>query len=139
MKPRDLHQGNWDVNVAVFELPGFDARVTADGKRMWFRVSIHRCYADVTIPIKDFRKAVNFVGMFDMTTLTDKNPCAGLKLCSYYVEIIDRVGTIKKGKLIYAKTPAVVHIAPLRQYSNHSITIRLSEFRKIIRWYNSDI
>jgi hypothetical protein len=69
MKPRDLIQNNWDVNVAVFEAPGFDARITADGKKMWFRVSIGLCFADITIPIRDFRKAVDFVSDFDVATL----------------------------------------------------------------------
>jgi len=139
MKPRDLNGNNWDVNVAVFEAPGFDARVTADGKRMWFRVSVRGYFSDVTIPIKDFRKAVDFVSTFDMTTLTDKKPNDGLRLGSYGAEIVTRIGVKVKGKWIMKKMPDVVIISPLRQYINHCICIRLSEFRKMIRWYNSDI
>ena len=139
MKPRNLNANNWDVNVAVFEMPGFDGRVTADGKRFWFRVSIGLCFADVTLPISDFRKAIDFVSTFDLNTLTDENTIAGKRLGSYGIEIFNRVGAFKNGKIKYTKTPAMVLLMPLRQKIDHSIALRLSLFKKMVRWYNSDI
>ena len=139
MKPRDLIQSNWDVNVAVFQAPGFDARVTADGEKMWFRVSIGLCFADITIPIADFRKAVDFISKFDVATLKPDGSSAGRMLETYSVEVINCVGSFRKGKIVYRKTPAIVHIASLNNRRNHDITFRLSLFKKIVRWYNSDI
>ena len=139
MKPRDLNESNWDVNVAVFEVPGFDARVTADGKKMWFRVYARHCVADVTMPIADFRKAVDFISKFDVSTLKPDGNSAGRTLGSYYIEVSNSIGSFKRGKIVYRKTPAVVHIAPHRQRRDHDITFRLSLFKKLVRWYNSDI
>lgn len=139
MKPRDLIQSNWDVNVAVFEAPGFDARVTADGKKMWFRVSIGLCFTDITIPIADFRKAVDFISKFDVSALKPDGNSTGRTLGSYYIEIFNSIGSFKHGKITYRTTPAVVLISPYSQKRNHSIAMRLSLFKKIVRWYNSDI
>ncbi len=139
MKPRELNSNNWDVNVAVYEAPGFEARVTADGRRMWFHVSIGVSFADIMIPISDFRKAVDFIGAFDPATLTEEHSEDGLRLRSYAVEIFSRVGAFKKGKWVKKRMPYTVRFAPLKRYQSHSIVIRLSLFKKIIRWYNSDI
>lgn len=139
MRPRDINEGNWDVNVAVFEADGFDARITADGKRMWFRVSIGIAIADVLIPISDFRKATDFVSKFDLKSLNVNNPTAGKKLGAYYVEVFNSVGKYRNGKIQYKKAPAHVFLAPTRQRIDHSIFIRLSLFRKMIHWYNSDL
>lgn len=139
MKPRDLHEGNWDVNVAVFEQPDFDARVTASGDKMWFRVHARHCFADITIPIADFRKAVDFISKFDPATLKPDGHSAGRLLGSYFIEVCNSVGSYKHGKIVYRKTPAVVLIAPHRQRRDHNIAMRLSLFKKLVRWYNSDI
>ena len=139
MRPRDLNEKNWDVNVAVFETPCFDARVTADGKKIWFRVSVGLCCVDIMIPIADFRKAADFIGEFDVSTLKPDGNSAGRTLGSYYIEVYNSIGSFKRGKIVYRKTPAVVHIAPPRQRRDHDITFRLSLFNKLVRWYNSDI
>ena len=139
MKPRNLNEKNWDVNIAVFEAPGFDARITADGKKMWFRVSIGLCFADITIPISDFRKAADFVNKFNVSTLKPDGNSEGRTLGSYYIEISNSIGSFRQGKIKYRKTPAIVLIAPYSQKRNHSIALRLSLFNKIVKWYNSDI
>lgn len=139
MKPRDLNESNWDVNVAVFEVPGFDARVTADGKKMWFRVSIGLCFADITIPISDFRKAADFISSFNLSVLTKENPSAGMKIGSYSIEVLNLIGLQMHGKWVLKKMPAAVLLAPWRQRQDHNISIRLSLFKKLVRWYNSDI
>ncbi len=141
MRPRNLNSDNWDVNVAVFETQGLDVRVTFTGKELWFRVDIGQCCADISLPIKEFRKAVDFVRTFNLGTLTDKNTVDGLRLGLYGVEIGDRIGVMKKGKLVYKNTPPVVMFKPLRETTktnHHAILIRLSLFKKIMRWYDTD-
>ena len=139
MKPRNLTQGNWDVNVAVFEAPGFDARVTASAKHMWFHVSIGLCFADVKLPIAEFKKAVDFIGGIDIAQLKPAGSSTGTSIGTHFVDISNSIGSFKKGKIVYRKTPAVVLIAPHGKRRNHSIALRLSLFKKIIHWYNSDI
>lgn len=139
MKPRDLTKKNWDVNVAVFEAPGFDAQVTYGCTKMWFRVSAGELFADVMMPIREFKKAVDFIEKFDFSMLTDEHSEDGLKLGTCSVEIFSRVGSFKKGKYVKNKTPVTVLIAPAGRRGNYNIAIRLSLFKKMIRWYNSDI
>ncbi|HEX5426632.1 MAG TPA: hypothetical protein VFW94_24140 [Candidatus Acidoferrales bacterium] len=138
MKPCDLTESNWDVRYAVFAGAGFEARVTADARQMWFRVSAKTICADVTIPIREFRKAAKYVEAFDLKTLTDANPFAGKNLGTYCFEITDRVGIRKRSGTVMKKIHPVILFRPWRQYRNHSFQIRLSEFRKIIQWYHTD-
>jgi hypothetical protein len=139
MKPRDLTESNWDVSIAAFHSPSINARVTASADRMWFRVSAGHCVADITIPIKDFRQAVDFLSTFDLDTLKEEGATIGKRLSSYSIEIFTWVGSFKQRKIKYTKTPAEVLLRPWRQKQDHCILIRLSTFRKLIRWYNSDI
>ena len=140
MKPRDLTGKNWDIQFAVFEAPpGFEARVTADGKEMWFRVYGGPATADVTIPIREFRKMVDFIADFDLDILSEEMESSGKRTGSCYAEIIAYVGQQKRGQWVKQKTSPIVRIASVKQYRSYSIQIRLSLFRKLLRWYNSDI
>lgn len=139
MKPRDLNQANWDVNVAVFELPGLEVRITADGARIWFRVSVRSGFADVFVPIKDFRKALKFVDKFDPNTLTaeDNTKCS---VCgTHLVEVMRMIAVRKHKRTILKHEPIWVLFRQFGIRQNHAICFRLSDFRKIIRWYNTDM
>jgi hypothetical protein len=139
MKPRDLNSVNWNIQTAVFDTHELEARVTADGKKMWFLVATGLCRADVTMPITDFRKAVDFVDTFDLSTLAPDNTDAGIRLGSWAVEIAGHTGYAKQGKFIYKKVPNAVLLRPWRQRMDCAIVIRLSLFKKLSRWYNSDV
>jgi len=139
MKPRDLTGFNWDVAYAVFETPELEARVTADGERMWFLLANGLCRADVLMPIKDFRKAAAFVDTFDVSTLTPDSTCFCRLLGSWAVEIVGYVGSRKRGKSFYKKMPTMMLLRPWRKNTDCSMIIRLSLFKKLIRWYNTEI
>jgi len=138
MKPRDLNEGNWDVNVAVFEVPELEARIWFSGTNIGFMVSTGLSRADITIPIKDFRKAVTFVDSFDVSTL-DPKQSSGARLGTWTVEVVGHCGSIKGGKTVYRKMPYTVVLRPWKQRADCLLVLRLSLFKKLIRWYNSDV
>lgn len=139
MKPRDLNQRNWDVNYAVFETLGFEARVTADATRMWFRISTPLAFTDFMMPIREFRKAVDFLKEVRTQDIPPGPLGDGKRLGTNFVELIGWIGTAKPGKISWKKYPWTVHIAPARGRSNRSLSLRLSLFRKLARWYETDV
>lgn len=139
MRPYDLKSGIWNKGIAVFESCGFDARVTADGKRMWFRTTLRHSFIDVTIPIKDFRKAIAFVASVDAKKLTREAPSKGARCGSHYVEVVRSFEVRKNGKLIWRKFPTAVLFGPIDEKAHHCVVINLTLCRRIIRWYTSEI
>ena len=137
MRPRDLNAKNWDVNVAVFEAPTLDARVTADGKRMWFRIYGEHCSADVVMPIGDFRRAADFISDCLVKPLTDES--TGRRVGTFAVEVSSRIGVRRNGRWVLTKMPRLVHLSRIGRNKECDLLIRLSMFKKLIRWYNSDI
>lgn len=136
MKPRDLTKKNWDVNVAVYETAGLEARVTFDCTRMWLMVDSRPCRIDVLMPIKDFRKAVKFVENFQLNTLTPEDNCKGHRCGTYYVEVC-RMTNRKRNR--FKKNVPIMVVLRSFECDHHVVIFTLNGLRKMIRWYNTDV
>lgn len=140
MKPRDLTEKNWNVYTAIFdEIESLEIRVYASANAIEFRYQTAIGTADIPVPIKTWRKIVDFLAAFkkddldkehrNLTYFPDK---------SHELMIFD--GYHKSVRTKITKFPMTVAINKWpRRASTWGISIRMAQFRKIVKWYNSDV
>lgn len=142
MKPRDLTENNWDVNVALLELGDTDIRITASGEHIWFRCCTSIATVDVSVPIKVWHQILEFLDSFTEADLNDGETGFLSKDKNYEVSIFG--GIVKfnrktKTKRIVKKPLSIMFGQWPRSGESWSIQLHLSKFKKIAKWYNTDV
>ena len=143
MKPRDLTENNFDINTAVLDLGDTEVRIYADGTGIWFRNVSSTSTTDVAIPIKTWKRIVGLFEDFSKEDLSeDDNSVFFLPSRRYEFSILGGIIKFDKKnrqrKLI--KRPLSIMIGQWpRSVESWSLQLRFSTFKKIVKWYNTDV